>query len=79
MSTKEVLRLSRVRSLMASGEARRIREAANLSQRDIAQALNVSVPTVSRWENGARYARGDHALAYLDLLEALDGQGAKTA
>lgn len=71
MSTEEVLRLSRVRSMMRSGEARRIREEANISQSEVARALGVSVPTVSRWENGGRHAREEHAIAYLNLLDAL--------
>jgi DNA-binding transcriptional regulator YiaG len=49
----------------------RIREDAGVSQRQMADALGVSVMTLWRWEQGIR-PRLSHARAYLDLLEELE-------
>jgi transcriptional regulator with XRE-family HTH domain len=47
----------------------RVRRVADLSQRDLAQALGVSQPTVARWESG----RGDPTLGQLQDVLALAG------
>lgn len=65
------VRLARVRRLAASGEARRIRQAANVSQSEIAAEIAVHEATVSQWENGKQCPRGAAALRYLEELEAL--------
>jgi DNA-binding transcriptional regulator YiaG len=65
------VRLATVRRLAATGEARRIRQAANLSQSEIAAEVRVHEATVSQWESGKQRPRGDAALRYLDVLEAL--------
>lgn len=65
--------VSRVRQakLPPAPRRRRIREAAGLSMREVARALNVDVMTVSRWEGGVR-PRAEHAVAYRELLDALE-------
>lgn len=67
----DLLRLADVREAAESGEARRLRLAASLSLAEVARALGVSVPTVSRWETGERRPRGKAAIRYARLLEAL--------
>jgi len=54
-----------------SGEARRIRIAAGLSQAEVAAAVRTSVSGVSLWERGLRIPRGDGALKYGRLIAAL--------
>lgn len=49
----------------------RIREDASVTQRQMAEALDVSAMTLSRWERGVR-PRPRHAQAYLELLEELE-------
>jgi transcriptional regulator with XRE-family HTH domain len=73
MSTNELL--ERVRTtprLPAPRDRRRIREAAHISQRDVAAALGVSVMAINRWERGLTRPRRTHAAAYLSLLEQLE-------
>lgn len=67
-----LIRLARVRHLAQTGEARRIRAAAGLSQGEIADFVDVRPSTVSRWETGQRTPTGPAALLWLSLLEDLD-------
>lgn len=71
MNATETLRLAQVRRLTATGEARRIREDAHLSQADVEGATRIPRATISRWERGLRAPRGPDALRYLDFLEWL--------
>jgi transcriptional regulator with XRE-family HTH domain len=64
--------LERIRSRRAlppKSERRRIREAANVSLRDVAVALGVSHTAVAKWEDGA--TPREHRDAYARLLEEL--------
>lgn len=70
MATK-LIRLADVRVAARNGEARRLRLAAGLSLREVAREVGVAVPTVLRWETGERQPRGNAALRYARLLEAL--------
>ena len=54
---------------------RLLRERAGLSQRELAEALGVSRPTVTRWELGQRVPQGDLAERYAAALERLAGVG----
>lgn len=67
----QLLRLSRIRAAVNSGEARRLREAAHLSISEVARACGVDQSTVWRWERGTRIPRGRHALAYGELIDSL--------
>ena len=67
-------RLTKVRRLVESGGARMIREAAGLSLREMAAAIDAHVTTIWKWERGERRPHGALALRYLDLLETLAGQ-----
>lgn len=50
---------------------RAIRESAGASQREVAEALQVSRQTLIRWECGARSPRPESAARYASLLLAL--------
>lgn len=64
-------RLSRIRELAASGEARRIRIESRLSLPELASAVGVGVSTMSRWERAQRRPQGSAAMRYADVLHAL--------
>lgn len=64
-------RLSHLRALTQSGEARAIRERARLALSDIAQSIDADPSSVGRWERGERLPRGEVALKYARLLERL--------
>lgn len=67
-----IMDMARLRGLCRSGEARRIREAAFLSQGDLAAMAGLAAPTVSRWESGARLPRRSNgAVSYLTVLDRL--------
>lgn len=70
ISTAE--KLQRLRVSTKSGEARRIREAAQLSQNDLAVSIDVDPTAVSRWERGVSTPRGAAALRYAALLDRLN-------
>jgi len=67
----QLQRLVRVRQLAASGEARRIRQSANVSLNEIAEEVGVSLGAVWKWETGNARPTGQSALRYLRLLERL--------
>jgi DNA-binding transcriptional regulator YiaG len=75
MAQAQILRLVRVRAAASSGEARRLREAAQLSIGEVASVCGVDQSTVWRWERGARSPRGPAALKYGDLIDSLRRQG----
>jgi DNA-binding transcriptional regulator YiaG len=76
--TAQLLRLAEVRAAVSSGEARRLREAADLSISEIARACGVDQSTVWRWERGARKPRGEAALKYGELINELRHLGSNT-
>lgn len=63
--------LQEVRQWTRSGEARRIRMAALLSQADVANAIGVDASTVARWEKGERLPRAALAVRYRSILTML--------
>jgi transcriptional regulator with XRE-family HTH domain len=67
----DLVRLAEVRQLAASGEAKRLREAADLSLSEVAQECEADIATVWRWEKGLRRPRGMPAMRYGRLLERL--------
>ena len=50
---------------------RMLREGAGLTQHEVAVALGVGRPAVTRYEAGAREPRGEVRLEYIELLERL--------
>jgi len=65
----DALEHSRLRRQLPDPAGRRLlRVRVGLSQGDLARALNVATPTISRWESGARDPGRQHLAAYLELL-----------
>ena len=71
MTPKEAVQVVKARRVLASGEGREVRMRCGILLHEMADALGVSVPTVSKWERGERVPKSDHALAYLSLLNEL--------
>ena len=71
MAQAQLLRLADVRAALSSGEAQRLREAAQLSIGEVARACGVDQSTVWRWERGIRKPRADVADAYGQLIDSL--------
>lgn len=71
MTDTQVLRLADVRAAVTSGEAERLRTAAQLSISEVARACGVDQSTVWRWERGTRRPRGEAALLYGQLIDSL--------
>jgi DNA-binding transcriptional regulator YiaG len=67
-SVRTVERLLQARALMASGEARRIREAAGLSLASVAPVVGADPSAIGRWERGQRIPGGRAALKYAQLI-----------
>jgi DNA-binding transcriptional regulator YiaG len=59
------------RRLPAPAVARAIREAAGVTQAQVAAELGVGRVTVARWELGTRTPRGDLRLRYIAILDEL--------
>lgn len=74
MAQTQILRLARVRAAVTSGEAQRLREAAQLSIGEVARECGVDHSTVWRWERGTRLPRGERALKYGELIDSLRQQ-----
>jgi transcriptional regulator with XRE-family HTH domain len=70
--TYTVARLARARSLAETGRGRRIREAAGLSYRELADAVGVNGSTILRWETGTCRPRADAALRWAATLAHLE-------
>jgi len=67
----DIVRLSRVRRQFRSGRARRMREGAALSVRELASRIEVDPSTLSRWERGATTPSPEGALAWAAAMEEL--------
>lgn len=59
------------RVLPPAAERRRIREAAGVSQHEMAKALGVSWTAIYRWETGSKPRQREHEVGYADLLAEL--------
>jgi DNA-binding transcriptional regulator YiaG len=65
------LLLADVRRLCATGEARALRECADLALAELARDIGVSESTLSEWERGNQRPTGLRAVRYLRLLRQL--------
>ena len=73
METSELLeRVRAANRLPVPRERRRIREAAGVTQRELAAVLGVGVMALNRWERGITRPRGRHAATYSALLEEFE-------
>jgi len=73
-TTERAVQIARVRALVRSGAAEKIRVASGLTISEVARAVGVYPSTVFRWESGSRVPRGERAVRYLQLLERLLGR-----
>ena len=72
MTPTEVLKVAaEVRAAAANGTMRDRRHAANVTTPELARALGVSVPTLSRWERGLARPTLEHALLWREALDTL--------
>lgn len=62
------------RRALRDGTAREVREDADLSVTEVAEALQVSPSTVTRWECGSRTPSSALALRYGQVLTALKAE-----
>lgn len=62
----------RAAQLPSAADRKRIREAAAISQREIARVIGVAPQSICRWESGPAPRRRRDAIAYAELLAALD-------
>jgi transcriptional regulator with XRE-family HTH domain len=68
MDSIAIRRVSEVRRMLASGQAREQRKALHLSLREVALAVGMNPGTVSRWETGVSQPRPDAALKLAAVL-----------
>ncbi len=76
---RDVLGLARLRAMLRSGEAVKIREAAEITNPEMATALGVNPSTLYRWETGKCVPKGEKAKAYARLLAELIAQRTSAA
>jgi DNA-binding transcriptional regulator YiaG len=69
---QDITSLVETRAALANGHVRELRKRARLTQRELARALNVSPPTVSRWESQLRQPRGEAAQRLADIVRLLE-------
>ncbi len=67
------LQVAAIRRMVRDGEVRRIREMAQLTQREVARAVGVTCATVADWEKGRHFPNGRTAIEYARLLSAILG------
>jgi DNA-binding transcriptional regulator YiaG len=72
MSIAGIVALAEVRLATESGRAKAVRQAARVSQSELARNIGVSQASVSRWEAGYRVPRGKAARRYAKVLRALE-------
>jgi DNA-binding transcriptional regulator YiaG len=72
MCTAGIVALAEVRLATESGHARAVRQAARVSQSEVARNVGVSQASVSRWEAGDRVPHGKAAQRYAKVLRALE-------
>jgi DNA-binding transcriptional regulator YiaG len=70
-ATSDVVLLMEARDAARSGRGARLRQAAGLSQRELASAIGVTSGAVCRWESGDRRPGGEAAHAYARVLRTL--------
>lgn len=70
-SPEELVRIADVRRMCVSGEAKRIREAARVSLREMGSAIGVDHKAVAQWETGSARPDAGNALAFAGALSAL--------
>lgn len=77
-SPEDLTRIAKVRAMCASGDARRIREKARVTLREVATAIGADMSAVARWETGAAMPTTQFVLAYGDALKAMARSATRT-
>jgi transcriptional regulator with XRE-family HTH domain len=72
MTPQQMRRVSHMRLLAASGDARSLRIEQRISLRELAETLGASPSTVSRWEQGHTTPRATSALRWADVLQVAE-------
>lgn len=73
MNSSQLIEVMRGRELAREGQARRLRQQAELSLSEVGLAVGVSASTVCKWERARRRPTGAAALRYARLLESIVG------
>ncbi len=73
MTPADVYRAGLVRTFLAQGHARRIREARNISRREVATVCGVTRGAYGAWEDGRREPGTEAALKLYELMALLTG------
>ncbi|MFJ4623075.1 helix-turn-helix domain-containing protein [Streptomyces sp. NPDC088812] len=68
MDIEALRRVSEVRRMLASGQARERRKSLHMSLREVAAAMGKAPGTLSRWETGDVQPRAQAALKLADIL-----------
>jgi transcriptional regulator with XRE-family HTH domain len=72
VDVKEIVARAHRRRELPPPQARQaIRQAAGISQEELASALGVSRQTVANWERGTRFPSSDHLVPYGRVLQRL--------
>lgn len=79
MTASDLFLIAEAREAARSGRGRRLREALELAQTEVAAAVKVSSPTISRWEDGTRVPSGERAVRWAKLLRAFEKRLAERA
>jgi DNA-binding transcriptional regulator YiaG len=69
------LQLAEARRFSATGEGRRLRLAARLSEGDVGRAIGTSHANVSRWENGDRQPSSEEGVRWGQFMRSLERRG----
>jgi DNA-binding transcriptional regulator YiaG len=71
LSCSDLAALGRTRRVVDSGELRRVRRGAGLTQGELAEVVGVSTASVCRWELGDVLLRSPHARRLTEVLGVL--------
>jgi DNA-binding transcriptional regulator YiaG len=69
------LKLAEARRFSATGQGRRLRVAARLSEGDVGRAIGTSHANVSRWENGERQPSSEEGVRWGQFIRSLQRRG----
>ena len=79
MEFDQIMLLVAARKRIGSGTARQIREAAGLTQADIAKLIGVGASAMSRLEAGTRAPRPETAIKWAAVLAKLERANRRSA
>lgn len=70
----ELKKVSRMRDWAATGKARQMRTDADVTLREVAEVVQTSASSLSRWETGQSRPRPQSALRWARFLAELTGE-----